>query len=126
MLQLVPILASLSLAATFPKSEVKIIGPIDYGQTSPAVHYRNPPKYRAFGFNARPGDHVEIWVHARQGSPEAFLTDSAFTSIAGGNARFSATIPQDSKPATYYIVFRDMKSNSGNFTVELQRPYAAR
>lgn len=108
-------------AVTFAKSEIKIIGPIDYGQSSPA-RYSGPPKYRAFEFNGRPGEHVEIWIHARHGSPEAFLTDSAFNSIAGGSAHFSATIPADSRPATYYVVFRDSKAQKGSFTVELQRP----
>lgn len=113
--------AFLAFAETFSKTEVKVIGPIDYGQTSRA-RYAGAPKYRAFEFNGRAGDQVEIWVHARRGAPEAFLTDSSFQSIAGGAAHFSATIPRDSKPATYYIVFRDAKGKSGDFTVELQRP----
>ncbi len=114
--------ATVTLAAeTFAKSEIKIIGPIDYGQSIPA-RYSGPPKYRAFEFNGRPGEHVEIWIHARRGSAEAFLTDGAFNSIAGGSAHFSATIPADTKPATYYIVFRDSKAQGGSFTVELQRP----
>jgi hypothetical protein len=112
-------------AETFPQSEVKVIGPIDYGETSAPVRYSSPPRYRAFEFNAKPGDHVEIWVHARRGVPEAFLTGSSFQSIAGGTAHFSAVIPTGSKPATYYIVFRGAGFRSGDFTVELQRPSAS-
>lgn len=121
LLSIFPILASFAIAETFAKSDVKVIGAIDYGQVSP-VTYSGPPKYRAFEFNGRPGDHVEIWVHARQGSPEAFLTDSSFQSLAGGGSHFSATIPLNSKPATYYILFRDLKRDAGTVTVELQRP----
>lgn len=115
-------LAPFLLAETFPQAEVKIIGSIDYGQTSQTVHYSSQPRYRAFAFNGRPGEHVEIWVHARHGSPEAFLADNGFQSLAGGKAHFSATIPADSQPATYYIVFRGVKDTPGDFTVELQRP----
>src|SRR5947209_7812959 len=115
-------LSNCARAQTFVPSEVKVLGPIDYGQTSAAVRYSNPPRYRAYEFNARPGDHIEIQVHAKRGVPEAFVTDSSFKSLAGGSAKFSATIPPDSKPATYYIVFREAKYRPGEFTIELQRP----
>jgi hypothetical protein len=117
--------ACIAGAETFPPSEVKVIGPIDYGEVTAPVRYSSPPRYRAFEFNGKPGDRIEIWVHARRGVPEAFLTDSNFKSLAGGNARFSAVIPPDSKPATYYIVFRGAGFRSGLFNVELQRPAAS-
>ncbi len=115
-------LATCALAETFPKADIEVLGSIDYGQTSAPVHYSSSPKYRAFEFNARPGDRLEIWVHARRGVPKAFLTDSSFQSVDGGKAHFSTVIPRESEPATYYVVFYEAKFKAGNFTVELQRP----
>ena len=117
-------LATCAFAETFPKTDIEVLGSIDYGQTSAPVHYSSSPKYRAFEFNARPGDRLEIWVHSRSGVPKAFLTDSGFQSIDGGTAHFSAVIPRGSQPATYYVVFYESKFRAGNFTVELQRPRA--
>jgi hypothetical protein len=119
-------LAPCVIAETFPQKEIQVIGSIDYGQTSAPVHYSGSPRYRAFEFNAKPGDHLEIWVHSRRGLPTAFLSDSSFQSIAGGKAHFSAIIPPESQPATYYLIFYDSKFKAGNFTVELQRPSRGR
>ncbi len=114
--------ASCCFAETFPPAEIKVLGSIDYGQTSAPVRYSGSPKYRAFGFNAKPGDQLEIWVHARRGTPKAFLTDSSFQSIAGGKPHFSTLIPRESQPATYYVVFYGSNYKPGDFTIELQRP----
>ena len=123
---LVLALASCAVAETFPKAEIKVLGSIDYGQTSAPVQYSSSPKYRAFEFNAKPGDHLEIWVHARRGSAKAFLTNGDFQSMAGGTAHFSTMIPEESQPATYYVIFYESSFKAGNFTVELQRPAAAK
>ena len=103
-----------------------MLGSIDYGQTSTPVHYTGIPKYRAFEFNAKPGDNLDIWVHGRRGVPKAFLTNSSFESIAGGNAHFSTIIPGESEPATYYVIFYESNFKVGDFTVELQRPAGAK
>ena len=120
----VSILAALgcAIAETFPAAEVRIVGSIDYGETSAPVAYASPPRYRAFAFNGRPGDTLQITIHARRGHPVAFVTDSNFHSLAGGSANFSATIPRDSKPATYYVLFHEVALRPGEFTVELERP----
>ena len=118
-------LATCAVAETFPKADIDVLGSIDYGQTSAPVHYSGSPKYRAFEFNARPGDRLEIWVHARRGVPKAFLTNSGFQSMDGGKPHFSTVIPRQSQPATYYVVFYEAKFKTGDFTVELQRPSRA-
>ncbi|MDQ6760383.1 MAG: hypothetical protein M3Z32_11050 [Acidobacteriota bacterium] len=118
--------ASCAFAETFPQTEIKVLGSIDYGQTSAPVRYTGSPKYRAFEFNAKPGDRLEIWVHARRGTPKAFLTNGSFQSIAGGNPHFSTVIPRESQPATYYVVFYGSNFKRGDFTIELQRPSTGR
>ena len=118
--------ASCAFAETFPPAEIKVLGSTEYGQTSAPVRYSGSPKYRAFGFNAKPGDYLEIWVHARRGIPKAFLTDSSFQSLAGGKAHFSTQIPSESQPATYYVVFYGSNFKPGTFTIELQRPSGPR
>lgn len=109
-------------AETFKRSEMRVAGPIDYGQTTATVRYTGHPRFTAFQFNARPGDHVEITVHAKLGAPVAYLANDDLESIAGGQTHFEATIPPESKPATWTILVTDPRGKPAVFTVELQRP----
>ena len=116
-------LAQVAGAQAFPPDEIIILGSIDYGLTSPPIAYKSPPRYRAYMFNGRPGDHIEVSVHATRGVPKAFVTDSNLKLVAGGKARLSLTIPHASGPDTYYIIFHEAQFRPGEFKVELERPY---
>src|SRR5437879_662228 len=77
-------------AETFPADQVAIIGSIDYGLKIGPVHYQSRPlRYCALVFNGKPGDNIEVWVHARRGAPIAFVTNSNLKLVAGGSAHFS-------------------------------------
>jgi hypothetical protein len=108
-------------AETFRKSDVQVVGPIAYGQPTSPVRYTGRPKYRAFEFHASPGDTVEATVSAKRGRMQAYLTDSSFQSLAGGPNHFTATIPADSQPSTYYIVIAEVSARAASFTVLLER-----
>jgi hypothetical protein len=60
------------------KSSIKILGPLEYGQTSNVVDWTNPPKYSAFSFRGNKGDSIEIWVRSpdHSGDAVAILLDS--------------------------------------------------
>src|SRR4051812_44159192 len=46
---------------------MKILGSLDYGQTSDAVAYHKKPRFRAFKFGGHAGDKVDAWVRSSSG-----------------------------------------------------------
>lgn len=112
----------LATASIIPRSEVKVAGPIDYGQTSEPVHYTGTPKFQAFEFNARPGERIEVTVTAKTGRMQAYLADSEYRTLAGGKGHFSATIPENAAAGTYYIFVMEARRHASIFTLDLERP----
>ena len=113
-----------------------IVGSLSYGETSAAVSYKNPPKYRAFKFGGHKGDQVDIWVKSGNGGDSvAWLLDNSFKTVkmnddATGtnlNSHITATLPGNTNPdiITYYIVFREYSLRSATFTVSLNGTPAA-
>jgi hypothetical protein len=108
----------------------RIVGSLTYGQTSAAVSYRNPPRYRAFKFAGQPGDKVDVWVRSTNGDPVAWLLDDSFRVLASNddasrgntNSHIVATLRANTRPeiVTYYIVFRDYDWSPGTFKVQLK------
>ncbi len=113
---------SLASADQFRRTDVKVVGAIDYGQPTGPVKYTGKPKFAAFEFNARPGDRIEVSVESKHGAMKAYLTDAKFQSITGGGKHFSWTIAQDSQPASYYIAVTEKDRKPAVFTVDLERP----
>jgi hypothetical protein len=108
--------------------KMKLLGSLDYGQTSAAVKYSNPPKYRAFKFGGQPGDQVVIDVTSKDGDATAWLVDNNFKIVAKNddsgdslNSHIEATLPGNTNPdiITYYIIFRDYWMDSATFVVSL-------
>ncbi len=113
-----------------------IVGSLTYGQTSAAVSYRNPPKYRAFKFAGQKGDQVDIWVKSSNGGDAvAWLLNDSFKTVAWNddaarsnlNSHITATLPGNTNPdiVTYYIVFREYSLRAARFTVTLNGTPAA-
>lgn len=115
-------LTALIGAEVFPAKQMKVVGPIEYGQPASHVRYTGHPKYQAFEFNARPGDHLEVSIATKSRKLRAFLTDAKFESLAGGSQHFNASIPNGSKPASYYIVITEPDGRAAAYSLELQRP----
>src|SRR5437879_5850244 len=62
--------------------KLKLVGSLDYGQTSDDVKYHNPPKYRAFKFGGAKDDKVAVSVHSANGDAVAYLVDNAYKVVA--------------------------------------------
>lgn len=114
-------LAGVGQAQSFKRSEIRMLGSLDYGQISAAARLTGKPAYSAYAFNGRPGDHIEITVQG-QGALQAVLTDAEFRKLAGGSAHFSYTFDPASQPGTNYIVISEAHHRTARFTVELERP----
>ena len=84
----------------FKVDDVKIVGDLNYGQTSAPVDCSGVPSYCAFVFNGQGDDRIEIDV----------------------NNRVVFSLPRRGPDAeTYYIVFRDSESKPRRFIVALKK-----
>lgn len=107
----------------------RILGTLAYGQTSAAVRYSNPPRFRAFRFTGRPGDQVDVRVRSPDGDAIAWVLDRSYR-VLGSNddadgttdAHVALTLPGDPGrgASTYYIVLREYRQRRATFTVELR------
>jgi hypothetical protein len=111
------------------KRSIKVLGPIQYGQTSKIVAYKNSPRYSAFSFTGKAGDTIEIFVRSpdHTGEATALLLDSNFKQLAFSDDE--NTISTDSHilftlPAspTFYIAFKEENCMPANFVVRLLGP----
>lgn len=104
----------------------QIVGSLDYDQTSAAVAYTNPPRYRVFKFAADQGDQIDVRVTSTNGDAMVWILDDSFASLAFNddatastlNARVQLAIPAHAS-RTHYIVFRDYDSQPATFRVRL-------
>ncbi len=116
------LLGTLANAEEFRRADIKMIGPIDYGQPTGPVKYTGKPKFEAFEFNARSGDLIEVSVTAKHGRMKAYVLNAKFQSLAGGTEHFSWTVAPDSEPASYYIAVTERDRQPAIFTLDLERP----
>ena len=114
---------SLSLfGESFPPAEVKILGDIEYGQTSAPLDCAGQPRYCALVFNGHSGDRVEVDVKGGDGKAFVAFADGSLTELARGAAHLRVTLPGTGEdPITYYIVFSDSKHKPAQFTVSLKK-----
>lgn len=117
------VVATLGCAAgTFQPSEVKIVGDLDYGQTSDPVEYTDNPPYRAFVFTANSRDRIEVTVKGDSRNPFVAIADGSLKELARGATHIAFTLPKTGPdPEAYYIVFRDADNKAARFTVELKK-----
>ncbi len=108
-------------------NRMKIVGSLDYGQTSSSTKYTKTPRYRAFKFAGNEGDQVDVWVRSDDGGDAvAWVLDNDFRVVASNDdaddttvdAHVSVALPANAS-ATHYVVFRDYWTSSAHFTVEL-------
>jgi hypothetical protein len=102
-------------------NDIKLLGSLDYGQTSAPARLAAKPPYSAYAFNAKPGDQIEITVQG-QGSLQAILTNAEYRKLAGGSTHFSYTFDPALQPGTYYILVSEAQHRTSSFTVDLERP----
>ena len=106
---------------------MKIVGSLDYGQTSSSTKYTRSPRYRAFKFAGNEGDQVDAWVRSSDGGDAvAWVLDNSFHVLASNDdaddttvdSHITVTLPA-STSATHYVVFRDYYTSAAHFTVDL-------
>jgi hypothetical protein len=107
---------------SYVPSDVKILGALDYGQTSDSVDYSASPPYCAFIFNGYGGETVEATVLGTERKAFVAITDSSLVQIASGATHLSVRLP-DRGPdiEAWYIVFRTVDNGPARFTVKLTK-----
>jgi hypothetical protein len=124
-------LASLDQKSDAFSYRMKLLGSLDYGQTSDVVPYKNPPRFRGYKFSGHAGDQVDAWVRSTSGGDAiAWVLDSGYNVLAtnddapegGVDAHVSVKLTANADVAvtTYYVVFRDYDLHTTTFSVELQ------
>jgi hypothetical protein len=111
---------------------MKVLGTVDYGQTTANATYTKSPRYRAYRFDGFEGDRVDVWVRSSNGGDAvAWLLDSSFHVLASNDdasedtldAHIVQTLGAAAK-STHYIVYRDYSLSTAKFSVELAaQPY---
>jgi len=108
-------------AERFSPADVKILGDIDYGQTSATLECGETPKYCALVFNAMSGDRVEAQVKG-DGKVLVSIADGGLMELARSTGTATVTLPSAGPdPMTFYVVFRDSEGKAGKFTVVLKK-----
>jgi len=109
-------------ADTYTPDDVKVLGALDYGQSSDAVEYSGTPKYDAFVFNGNGGDKIDVTVKSPDRTAYVAVADGTLKELASGSNHLTFTLPNRGPDLeAYYIVFRDSESKPGRFTVELKK-----
>lgn len=107
-------------------SSPQYLGPIADGETKTS-NYRNPPRYRAYGFTANAGDEITVNVKSIDGDAMGWITTSGYTVLAANDdasastldSKVVYTVPDGTATKTYRVVFRDYDLLDATFTVKL-------
>lgn len=109
-------------AETFQPADVKIVGDLEYGQTSDPVEYTDSPRYRAFVFTANSQDRIEVTVKGNDRRAFVAIADGSMKELSSGTTHLAVTLPKTGPdPEAYYIIFRDTDNKAAHFTVELKK-----
>ena len=115
-------LSECGAACTYAPADVKVLGDLDYGQTSDSVDYSAKPPYRAFVFSAFGGDSVEVTVKGDERRAFVALTDSSLNQLVSGATNLTLSLPNRGPYIeVWYILFRDFDSKPGHFTVLVKK-----
>lgn len=107
-------------------SSPQYLGTIADGETKTSS-YRNPPRYRAYGFSASGGDEITVNVKSIDGDAMGWITTSGYTVLAANDDASSSTldskvvytVPDGTATKAYRIVFRDYDLLDATFSVKL-------
>ena len=106
----------------FKVDDVKVVGDLQYAQTSAPVECSGVPPYCAFVFNGQGNDRIEVDVRSEDGNAFVAIADGALAELISGTNRVVFSLPRRGPDAeTYYIVFRDRENKPRRFTVELMK-----
>jgi hypothetical protein len=106
----------------FKVDDVKVVGDVEYGQTSASVECSGASSYCAFVFNGQGDDRIEVDVSEGEGKAFVAIADGALAELTSGINRVVVSLPRRGPDSeAYYIVFRDRESKPGRFMVELKK-----
>ena len=115
-------IAEAGFPATYAAADVKVLGDLDYGQSSGPVVYSARPAYRAFVFSAFGGEAVEVSVRGTDRKAMVALADSSLTRLAIGDTSLQLVLPNRGPYIEcWYIVFRDFEKKPAQFTVQVKK-----
>jgi hypothetical protein len=107
---------------SFSPDDMRTVGTLDSGQTSKPVEFSQTPKYRAFVFEGKGHDRVEITVAGPAQKAYVALADSTLTPIASGIGRLSVTLPYHGPDTeAFYILVKNLASQPARLTVHLEK-----
>src|SRR5437762_2183729 len=81
-------------AETYQPTDVKIVGDLDYGQTSDPVEYTDTPRYRAFVFTANSRDRIEVTVKGDDRKAFVAIADGSMKELASGTTHVTVVLPK--------------------------------
>jgi hypothetical protein len=107
---------------SYAPSDVKILGVLNYGQTSQPVEYSEAPEYRAFVFSGHGKDRVEVTVTGADQDTFIAVADPSLNVIGSGTGRLSVALP-DRGPdeEAYYVVFKDWKNHPARLSLQIKK-----
>jgi hypothetical protein len=107
---------------SYSPADVKILGVLNYGQTSQPVEYSETPEYRAFVFSGHGNDHVEVTVTGAAHDAFIAVADPSLHMIASGTGRVSVTLP-DRGPdeEAFYVVFKDRLNRPARLALQIKK-----
>jgi hypothetical protein len=106
----------------YAPDDVKILGVLNYGQRSQPVEYSITPKYRAFVFEGRGNDRVEIVVTGAGENAFIAVADPGLNVIASGTGHLSVSLPdQGPDIETFYVVFKDQMNRPARMSVQVKK-----
>jgi len=111
-----------STPVTYTPADVKILGALDYGQTSDSIEWSASPHFRAFVFSGYGGEKIEATVTGTDRKAFVAIADSTLVQIASGATHLSVRLP-DRGPdiEVWYIVFRTIDNTPARFTVHVTK-----
>ena len=122
---LLPAFYALALSAQptfFRDEEVRVVGQLQYGQTTEPFDYAKHDL--AVHFEGSPGDRVDIKIDSTDGQAMAALTDSHYKPIVSNfGSHVTAVLPPsaDPYPHEYYVIFREVRRKPAAFRVSVQK-----
>lgn len=110
---------------SYSANNIKVLGELVRGQTSPLINYRRPGQYQAFIFEGTGHDFVNITLTGPDRNATIALADQTLAPIATGTGHLSAELPYHGPDAeAFYILVK--ADHPGRFAIHFgQIPAAA-
>ena len=89
------------------------------------IQYANPPRFRAWTYNAVDGDSLDVRVHSEDGDSIAWLLDSSKRVVTSNDDSDGTTdshlVAHHLHAGVYYVVVRDYYLQGATFTITAER-----